>query len=595
MSNNNLVREALHNLSSNKEQYTAATSRNHCVVLAGPGSGKTKTLTTSMARVLYEEVKEPRGVACITYSNECAIELEERLAKLGIERNPRVFIGTVHSFALTQIILPYGRCVLPAWNVGLKVATKSQIDDAIRAAHAEAIGGNDNPINRWKFATEKRKRVVDRRDHEWRGKNIELTNFIEAYEAQLRAKGLIDFDDMPLLAYSMLINHPWICNALRAKFPVFFVDEYQDLGHALHKLVLKLCFDTGIRLFAVGDADQSIYGFNGAEPALLNSLASRKDVDKVTLKFNYRCGTNIIDASMAALGEERGYVAPEGASRGEIHFHGIDGNDEALAKYTLETLVPSIQKNGLELDEIGILYRWAKHSTALVKHAKVIGIPLVRADNQALVKRGSSIGRFLIRCAEWVTGGWKIGAPRFQRLSRDATSFVYGSLFSETERQELERELIKFLTPVDGSLSAHEWLTSMRRELIAGWRVRARTVGEAWDDLDEIIARTDPGLHEGNDLSLSFFCGDTSGTGALNLSTFHSSKGREFRAVILLGMNAGVIPLSWNLNKPKKLREERREFYVAVTRAKEDLHLTFQKGNHSTFVYELHQRISAGS
>ena len=155
--------------------------------------------------------------------------------------------------------------------------------------------------------------------------------------------------------------------------------------------------------------------------------------------------------------------------------------------------------------------------------------------------------------------------------------------------------MIKFLTPVDGSLSAHEWLTSMRRELIAGWRVRARTVGEAWDDLDEIIARTDPGLHEGNDLSLSFFCGDTSGTGALNLSTFHSSKGREFRAVILLGMNAGVIPLSWNLNKPKKLREERREFYVAVTRAKEDLHLTFQKGNHSTFVYELHQRISAGS
>jgi len=595
MSNNGLVREALQNLSNNKEQYRAATSRNHCVVLAGPGSGKTKTLTTSMARVLYEEIEEPRGVACITYSNECALELEGRLAKLGVERNPRVFIGTVHSFALTQVILPYARCVLPAWNVGLKVATKAQINDAIHAAHAEVIGGNDNPIKRWGFATDKRKRVVDRRDPEWLGKNIELTNFIEAYEAQLRAKGLIDFDDMPLLAFNMLINHPWICDALRAKFPVLFVDEYQDLGHALHKLVLKLCFDTGIRLFAVGDADQSIYGFNGADPALLNALASRVDVDKVTLKFNYRCGTSIIDASMAALGEERGYKAPEGASSGKIHFHGVEGNDEALARYTLETLVPNIQKSGLELEEIGILYRWAKHSTALVKHAKDLGIPIIRADNQALVKRGSIIGRFLIRCAEWVTGGWKIGDPRFQRLSRDAVSIVYGSLFSDTERQELERELIKFLTPVDGGLSAHEWLGSMRRDLISVWRKRARTVGEAWGDLDEIIAKTDPGLRGGNDLSLKFFCGDTSGTGALNLSTFHSSKGREFRAVILLGMNAGVIPLSWNLNKPDKLREERREFYVAVTRAKEDLHLTFEKGKHSTFVYELHQRATAGT
>jgi len=161
--------------------------------------------------------------------------------------------------------------------------------------------------------------------------------------------------------------------------------------------------------------------------------------------------------------------------------------------------------------------------------------------------------------------------------------------------QELERELIKFLTPVDGGSSAHEWLSSMRRDLISVWRKRARTVGEAWSDLDEIIAKTDTGLRGGNDLSLKFFCGDTSGTGALNLSTFHSSKGREFRAVILLGMNAGVIPLSWNVNKPDKLREERREFYVAVTRAKEDLHLTFQKGKHSTFVYELYQRSNAES
>ena len=85
---------------------------------------------------------------------------------------------------------------------------------------------------------------------------------------------MIDFDDMPLLAYRMTKEHDWIRDALRARFPVLFVDEYQDLGHALHELVLLLCCGGGIRLFAVGDADQSIYGFTGANPELLESLTN---------------------------------------------------------------------------------------------------------------------------------------------------------------------------------------------------------------------------------------------------------------------------------------------------------------------------------
>ena len=93
----------------NPGQWAAYNSAGHCVVLAGPGSGKTKTLTIKMARILAEDVQEPRGVACITYNNECARELEIRLDALGVQRRKRVFIGTVHSFALTQIVLPYAK------------------------------------------------------------------------------------------------------------------------------------------------------------------------------------------------------------------------------------------------------------------------------------------------------------------------------------------------------------------------------------------------------------------------------------------------------------------------------------------------------
>jgi DNA helicase-2/ATP-dependent DNA helicase PcrA len=219
-----------------------------------------------MARVLVQDVVDPRGVACITYNNECAIEFEARLARLGVTPGERAFIGTVHGFALSQVIGPYARCVPAGLPANFRVAMRSEARAAVEAAYRSAVNGAEDPHRRWEFASAKRRRDVDRTRPEWRGRNPELTAFIEAYEVELRRQGLLDFDDMPLLAYRMIKENLWIRDALRARFPVLFVDEYQDLGHALHELVLLLCFEGGIRLFAVGDADQSIYAFNGANP-----------------------------------------------------------------------------------------------------------------------------------------------------------------------------------------------------------------------------------------------------------------------------------------------------------------------------------------
>ena len=105
-----------------------------------------------------------------------------------------------------------------------------------------------------------------------------------------------------------------------------------------------------------------------------------------------------------------------------------------------------------------------------------------------------------------------------------------------------------------------------------------------------MIGRTDPAKKGSADLKMSQFCGDSSRTGAVNLSTFHSSKGREFRAVILLEMNNDVIPNWRSKDDPKKMNVERREFYVAVTRAEQELHVVFRKGQNSVFVRELYDR-----
>lgn len=590
MAERRLLDQALAEMAKNPQQLAAVGERGHCVVLAGPGSGKTKTLTVAMARALLEDVIEPRGIACITYNNECAIELETRLAKLGIEPSERIFIGTVHSFALTQVIYPYARCALPELKADFRLATEAERKDVVETAYRRAINQGENPQERWRFAADKRLRQVDRTRPEWKGRNPQLAAFVEAYEKELYGRGLIHFDDMPLLAVRMLGEHEWIRQALHAKFPVLFVDEYQDLGHPLHELVLLLCFRAGTRLFAVADPDQSIYVFTGANPELIDGLAKREGVRPIRLKFNYRSGKNIVEASKAALGEDRGYAAPDDADDGDLYFHPVNGTLAHHASFLVDTLIPKIQARGIPLEEIGVLYRAAWQGNEVAEAVSRAGIPFVRADAEALVKRSSRLSRFIEACARWATGGWKSSDPPFRRLLSEAVAMVYGGNASREERREIEGELIAFLHgSIDAGYETHDWLVAFNREVLRSWRKRARVVSEDWGAIDQMIERTDP-TRGGKDMPLAHLGGLIEGHGRLNLSTFHSAKGREFDSVILFGMNDGILPADRDRQRVEQLREARRLFYVGVTRPRKELHLTFTKGSHSPWVKELYER-----
>jgi len=581
--------QALAELKSNPEQAAAVVEKGHCVVLAGPGSGKTKTLTIAMARGLIQDVPDPRGVACITYNNDCAIELETRLARLGITPGDRAFIGTVHSFALSQVIGPYARCVPVGLPADFKVASKSQMKAAVETAHGNSIGGYGNPHDRWKFASEKRVRDVDRTRPEWRGQNPELTGFVEAYEAELRRQGLIDFDDMPLIAYRMIKENGWIRDAVRARFPVLFVDEYQDLGHALHELVLLLCFDGGIRLFAVGDTDQSIYGFAGANPELLESLTRRPDVRTISLRFNYRSGGKIIRASLGALGEERDYHGIDGAPDGDLSFWPVPYGHDNQAEAVASTIIPTLVEQEFELGQIAVLYRAAWLGDKVAAALKEAAIPFLRTDTNALVKRSSRLARFIEEGARWITGGWRDAEPPYARLLSEAMTLVYGRHASEREEQELSVQLMGFLSASLGTgETTHVWLQRVARELITPWRMIARNSEQEWDVCDEMISNTDPARDL--DMPLAHFAGRTEGSGRVNLSTLHSAKGREFDAVIMYGVNASDMPSTRDRSSPGSLREARRLFYVGVTRPKKHLALVYQEHHHSPWVFELYQR-----
>lgn len=576
-------------LAGNREQLEAVVERGHCVILAGPGSGKTKTLTTAMARALLADVLDPRGVACITYNNECAVELETRLSRLGVESSHRAFIGTVHGFALSQVIVPYARCVSGEVPADFRVATRAEARAAVETAYEATINEGRNPHDSWAFAAEKRKRDVDRTLPGWRGRNSELADFIEAYEAELHRQGLIDFDDMPLIAYRMVKDHGWIRHALRARYPVLFVDEYQDLGHALHELVLLLCLQGGIRLFAVGDADQSIYGFTGANPELLKGLSVRADVRTIGLRFNYRSGTKIIRASLGALGEERDYRGVDGASEGKLTFWSVRGGLDAQAKVIASTVIPALLAQGFESNQIAVLYRAAWLGDKVAQALKDVDIAIVRTDGNALVKRNSRLARFVEACAAWATGGWREANPPYARLLAQASTLVFGGRSTDAEQHALSGQLIAFLrTSIGAEKSTHAWLRRFCRELIGPWQAVSRNAAQEWEICTEMVTNTDPA--RGLDLTLSHFAGRVEGSGRVSLSTLHSVKGREFDAVVMFGINDGDIPSKRDSQSPRSLREARRLFYVGVTRPRKELCLVYQEHHHSPWVLELFNR-----
>ena len=594
MSDHQLYLRAANELRRNEGQWAAYNATGHCVVLAGPGSGKTKTLTIKLARILAEDVEAPRGVACITYNNECAKELEERLQALGVEPGGRVFIGTVHSFSLTQIVLPYAKTAQLGLPDEFRVATKQEQRHALQDAYSRVIRGPEDP-QRWRMSMDNHRRsILNRNSAEWRTINPQLSALVEAYEAQLRRSKLIDFDDMPLLAVKALREHQWLQRALLAKYPVLAVDEYQDLGRALHRMVLGLCFSAGMRLFAVGDVDQSIYGFTGAHPELLQQLSERDDVETIRLRLNYRCGSRIVTASSYALGEDRGYSAPDGAHEGLIFFHPQHGSYEQQADHLFRALLPQAQARmpGLEPGSIGILYQKADIGDAVAEAAKAHGYPVIRTDTNALYPRSSRLMRWLESCAVWCCGGWQTGKPRFSRLAAEGLRMFAEAVGSPESKTAFQRDLMQFLWQRrDSTLPVNLWIREIRRALVDDLVGRCRTLSDEPETLSTVMERTARGGAAAG-MTLGQFSGHGDGNDRVNLSTLHSAKGREWELVVMFAMDHGVIP--WRNVPPKQLLESRRLFYVGFTRAKKELHLMYSAREPSPFVTEVEQRLARG-
>ncbi|MBI6601187.1 MULTISPECIES: ATP-dependent helicase [Pseudomonas] len=557
-------------LAGNPGQQAAYDSQGHCVVLAGPGSGKTKTLVLKLARILAEDVRAPRGAACITYSQECARELTRRLEGLGLREAPNLFIGTVHGFCLRHLLMPYGRLAKLPIPFPLAVATQ-RVSDRLLRQSGDALFGPNHPYKAIDLGRHRRS-VLDRNSVMWRSEE-ELAAWAIAYEAALRNEGLIDYDDMVVFGQRLIVEHDWVLPLVQAKFPVLAVDEYQDLGVALHRIVKRLAFDGGVRLFAVGDADQSIYGFTGADGGLLTELAARDDIERVQLQLNYRSGTRIVNASELALGEARGYRANDPTRQASIAFVLRPGGLADQAAHAIAQIIPAAlaAKPGRTLGDIAILYKDYRAGDVVAEVATASGLDYIRVDNAAPYRK-VGLTSWVEDCAAWCAGGWRIGRPQLRGLIERYLAFRRAHL-DESQAKREGQVLTALLWSLRQDVQpAREFVAALRTGILDDLLDAESALADQKEQLDRMTAA----LAEGGALaSLDIVSlGGRDGSPAhLNLLTLHSAKGCEYGVVIMVGLDLGNLP--WRNESPEKLRESRRLFYVGLTRARDEVHMLY--------------------
>ena len=240
--------EKLSRLEKDEYQKAAFESLNNTVVLAGPGSGKTTVLTLKAIHLLNGIVPEPRGLACLTYSREAAREFTERLKELGLVGRNNIFLGTVHSFCLSEILGKFSDVYSLSIPTPIKIISAKEKAKLFAEAKHNAQCNSYLKIERMDCARMLSIAGVSTITTDVDG-DAELV--ADEYEKLLFRAGYIDYETIIIESTKLLQEKPYVRECISAKYPWFLIDEYQDLGRPLHEMVLSLIDHTNIKFFAV--------------------------------------------------------------------------------------------------------------------------------------------------------------------------------------------------------------------------------------------------------------------------------------------------------------------------------------------------------
>lgn len=555
------LRQALDELRTNAEQWEAYEHDGHCAVLAPPGSGKTKLLTTKAVSLANNALTPGQGVACITLTNAAANELRTRIRALGQPVGRRVSVGTVHSFAMSHITRPLAAAAgHPDW-AGYALAPPQ----VARAAMAQAIHqafprGADT---RYVDSTIRRHRKMCLTEEEWQGTAPYIHDAATAYERLLRDQNYTDFDGAIRVAVDLVEEYPFVRAVLNARFPYLMIDEYQDLAPGLHRIVSALSIDHGTsRLFAVGDPDQAIFGFTGTRPELLVELADRSDVHRVDLRINYRCGAVIAETAQRILGTGAQPHTMRGG--GLVTVQHEPGGLEAQAHY-IARRIEEIRDGGTELNEIAVL---APQNDDCATVVGVLRGHAIAAAWHVSNYESTPLTMLVESLAAWSACGREGSGHRLGDLLE-----VWQHLGEWDAFRAATDSIVELLLATAADSSASDFVEAVAAVL--GERGLSSSLRD--DDVDAFArmraALSADGPMAGNTIKQlgQLHLRD----GRVQVSSMTSSKGLEFDHVFIASVEQGKLPYYLSRYQSPDWYEDRRKFYVSFTRARESVDVVY--------------------
>ena len=590
----------------------------HALILAGAGSGKTRVLTTRIAWLMSTGQVGPHGVLAVTFTNKAAKEMTARLSALVPINTRGMWIGTFHGLCNRLLRAHYREAGLPqTFQILDSADQQSAVKRLLKSLNVDDEKFPPRELCHFINAQKEqglRPAAVEAWD-DWARKRVGL---YEAYEAQCQREGVVDFAELLLRSYELLEHNEPLCRHYQERFRHILVDEFQDTNKLQYKW-LKLLAGGGANLFCVGDDDQSIYAFRGADVGNMAEFEREFHVaNLIRLEQNYRSHGNILDAANAIIRNNPSRLGKNlwtEAGSGEpvrIYESCSDGDE---ARWIVEE-VKALQRDGHARAEIALLYRSNAQSRALEHALFNAGLPYrvyggLRFFERAEIKHALAYLRLIAntdddtafaRVVNFPARG--IGARSLENL-QDAAKAANSSLHAAIPQvagaggARLAAFAQLIVTLRDAAQLPLPELVDHVVEL-SGLRSHYQNEKEGQErlsNLDELINAAASFVAEegtpnqdgeitgefGNDLSsflahASLEAGEHQageGDDALQLMTVHSAKGLEFNVVFISGLEDGLFPHENSLTEDKGLEEERRLMYVAVTRARQRLYLSF--------------------
>lgn len=557
------------------QQREAVEHDGNILLTACPGSGKTRTLIAKAVREIEAIRNSPRRICCITYTNSAAQEIEQR-ASLELQENDNLhlLVSTIHAFCLQEILRPYG-WLLPNFNGVVKVLTRDNPDFEQIATYAAAQIGLHN-LNHNDYEAFESLSVNSA--GEFVGlvtRNEPVRRAAPFFWARNAERGYVDFGAIIYNSYLILRDHPRVARSLCSRFSWLMVDEFQDTTE-LQLDLLRLLFSAGgAKFFLVGDLTQSIYGFTGARPELIepfgHAIGARTNL---SLSHNYRSSAHIVahaerlfprEPAMQAAGRYRDFNQQPVLVQGLSTFETIT-----------ERFLPLLVDHNIGLGDATILAKdWAS-LIRLSRELRDFGTPVVGPGARPYRR-----SRLFATLAEQLCGA--VVEPlsdtmhQLQRAVFLAVQDITGQprfdVFSH-EGRVLVIRLLRAASLHAQAGGALNWLDSMSIEtgqlFFDAGLINAVQLGLFYASVQEMKADMVRQNVDTTNLSIEDLGIFASPTRALRLSTIHYAKGREYAAVAMIGLREGSFP-HIRATSPAELLSEKRLFYVGLTRAEKIL------------------------